>query len=399
NIPIFYFFNELFAYLLIVIDILYLIMYFIIKNHLFKYNTSANIIIGIFFVHMLSIPSMNGNDTFVMNWIILYPIVVFGLKNHKESLVHSGVFLIIFYLMFFTSLLHESYTMLDVVMVGMMYLVLTILLYMIIKNMELKENELQELNSTLETRISEAVSDINEKEKLIQQQKQFAQIGEMISMIAHQWRQPLNIITLNTAKLETTILLSDDIDKEDIVQISESINKQSQYLSQTIDDFRNFFKQGKDRNRFVVADMIQNTLKLSDRLFNDNNITVEKNIKTSKDIFSFESELMQALVNIVKNAADALIELKVANPKVVITLVEENENIIISVSDNAGGISEAVSSNIFDPYFSTKSINGTGLGLYMSKIIVEEHCMGELSFANIEGGACFTIKLPFSIAS
>lgn len=348
-------------------------------------------------MHMLSIPIMNGNDTFVMNWIILYPIVIFGLKDHKISIVYSAIFLTVFYLLYFSSLLHESYRILDVCMVGMMYLVLTILLYMIIKNMELKESELQELNNTLGLRIAEAVCNIHEQEKFILKQNRLAQMGEMLSMIAHQWRQPLNIISLNTVKLETSLLLNNEMKNKDIKQISEAINQQSQYLSQTIDDFRNFFKQNKEVSRFVVADMIQNTLKLSESLFIGNNIVIEKNIETKKYISNFESELIHVLLNIIKNAADALIERKISNPKIVITLSGENENILISVADNAGGVSDAVCAKIFDPYFSTKSINGTGLGLYMSKIIVEDHCAGTLSFTNTKDGACFTIKLPLSI--
>ena len=219
NIPIFYYFNEPFAHLLIVIDISYLIMYFVISKHLLKYTSSSNIIVGIFFIHMLSIPAMNGNETFVMNWIILYPIVIFGLKNHIDSIIYSILFLVVFYVMYYSSLLHESYTFLDVSMVGMMYVVLTILLYLIIKNIELNEKELKELNSTLEIRISDAIKKNHEKEKFILQQNRLAQMGEMLSMIAHQWRQPLNIISLNTVKLDASVLLNDVVDKENIKQI------------------------------------------------------------------------------------------------------------------------------------------------------------------------------------
>lgn len=397
NIPIFYYFNEPFAYLLMVIDISYLVMYLIIKNHLLKYTTSSNIIIFIFFIHMLSIPAMNGNDTFVMNWIILYPIVVFGLKNHIDSIIHSILFLTVFYVMYYSSLLHESYGFLDVTMVGMMYVVLTILLYLIIKNIELNEKELKELNNTLEMRISDAIKKNREKEKFILQQNRLAQMGEMLSMIAHQWRQPLNIISLNTVKLDAAVLLNDAIDKENIKHISEAINKQSQYLSHTIDDFRNFFKPNKGASSFVVADMVQHALKLSESIFSQNDIVVKKYIDVKREIFSFESELIQVLLNIIKNATDALVESDKADKQIVISISEEDDGVLISILDNAGGVADMAISKIFDPYFSTKSIKGTGLGLYMSKIIVEDHCEGALSFYNAKDGACFNIKLPFSI--
>lgn len=397
NIPIFYYFNEPFAYLLMVIDVSYFVMYLMIKNHLLKYTTSSNIIIFIFFIHMLSIPAMNGNDTFVMNWIILYPIVVFGLKNHIDSIIHSILFLSVFYVMYYSSLLHESYSFLDVTMVGMMYVVLTILLYLIIKNIELNEKELKELNNTLEIRISDAINKNREKEKFILQQNRLAQMGEMLSMIAHQWRQPLNIISLNTVKLDAAVLLNDAIDKENIKHISEAINKQSQYLSHTIDDFRNFFKPNKGASNFVVADMVQHALKLSESIFSQNDIVVKKYIDVKREIFSFESELIQVLLNIIKNATDALAESDRRDKKIVISISEEYDGVLISIEDNAGGVPDVAISKIFDPYFSTKSIKGTGLGLYMSKIIVEDHCEGVLSFFNTKEGACFNIKLPFSI--
>jgi len=166
NIPFFYFFNEPFAYLLILIDLSYLALFFIVRNNYLKYNVSTNIIIWIMFVHMLSIPIMNGANTFVIAWLVLFPIVPFSLKSHRVGLFYSILFLVVFLLFFTLSLFHDSYNFTHIGMICMMCLVLISILFFILKALELKEKELTEFNSNLKNKIAQAVEEIKSREEI-----------------------------------------------------------------------------------------------------------------------------------------------------------------------------------------------------------------------------------------
>ena len=218
-------------------------------------------------------------------------------------------------------------------------------------------------------------------------------MGEMISMIAHQWRQPLAAIssTAGTMQIKSSM---DKYDKDYFIERLEEIGEFSQHLSTTIEDFRNYFMVNKKKNIFNVEDTIKSALKLSDSFFATENIILETNLDSNLTIESYENELLQVFVNILKNSRDALVENNIETPKIIISLVEtEYKDIKITLQDNAGGIPDEIKDKIFEPYFSTKSKNGTGLGLYMSKSIIEDSCNGTLSFENIDNGACFTILL------
>jgi signal transduction histidine kinase len=216
-------------------------------------------------------------------------------------------------------------------------------------------------------------------------QSRQAQMGEMISMIAHQWRQPLNAISaaINVIKLKAF--------KKDcnFLDITDKIQTQINYLSSTINDFRDFFKPQKEKRITNFKKIVEKALILIGDSLKNKNIEVKLNIKEVKDFLSYENELIQVVLNLFKNAEDILVEKNIKNPQIIVDIDKD----ILSIEDNAGGIPEDIIEHIFDPYFSTKDKNGTGLGLYMSKIIVEEHCNGELKVENTKQGAKFTIRL------
>jgi signal transduction histidine kinase len=172
------------------------------------------------------------------------------------------------------------------------------------------------------------------------------------------------------------------------------INTFVHYLSKTIDDFRNFFKSDKQKSVFKLEDLINKTLNLSAHLIRTNDIVVVKNYdNTLHELYNYDSEITQVFLNIIKNSIDAIMEKQIEKPRIYITIKKNRVgNQSVSIEDNAGGISESIISKVFDPYFSTKDKNGTGLGLYMSKIIIHEHCNGVLSVDNGEAGACFVVE-------
>ncbi len=254
-------------------------------------------------------------------------------------------------------------------------------------SLDIFSQEMREAVDELET----AHKEVEKKDKLMFQQSRFAQMGEMISMIAHQWRQPLNFIGTTTAAIQFDVFF-DKLDKDELLKHTDNIAKQSQYLSDTIDDFRNFFRNDTGVETTSYAELIESVLNIIGESIESKDIEIKKDLKSTTKFTTFANELKHVVINIIKNAEDILIENKVKKPFIKIETYEESENKILAISDNGGGISQEIMLKIFDPYFSTKTKkNGTGLGLYMSKIIVEEHCGGLLQVSNSGDGAVFEI--------
>lgn len=244
------------------------------------------------------------------------------------------------------------------------------------------------------------INELKEKEAFILQQAKMAAMGEMIGMIAHQWRQPLGAIASSSIGIITKMKLQKmkgkDLSNEELFEFIlmklERINSYSKTLSETIDDFRNFFNPHKKKEQFCVREIADRALSIVEPMLHSKNIEVRVDL-ASVAIECYKNELLQVFLNLLKNAADALEENEVKKPHISIHTQESDEKIIIHISDNAGGVPEDIIESIFFPYFSTKSQTGTGLGLYMSKVIVEEHCMGKLSVRNTDEGARFSIEL------
>ncbi|WP_455756340.1 ATP-binding protein [Sulfurimonas sp.] len=231
------------------------------------------------------------------------------------------------------------------------------------------------------------------KDKQLLQQSRMAQMGEMISMIAHQWRQPLNMISISTASIQFDVLFN-KTNTDKLNKTLDGIAEYSQHLSDTIDDFRNFYKTDKQIDVELVQKSIARALKIiRDSLLSDK-IEITESYKSRSKVSIFSNEILQVILNILKNSQDNFYEKKIKNPKIYISCQDSQDGVTINICDNGGGISENIMSEIFNPYFSTKGEkNGTGLGLYMSKVIIEDHHKGTLEVNNTNDGVCFKIKL------
>jgi len=261
------------------------------------------------------------------------------------------------------------------------------------KNLQELANILIDANKNLEEKIKEELQVIREKDKQLLQQSRLAQMGEMINMIAHQWRQPLSAISATTSNINFKLMF-DDIDKDELTKEIELISQYSQHLSSTIDDFRNFFKENKHKQKIDTQTLIDETLHIARVSIENHKIKIKTNLCCNKEIVTYANEVKQVLLNLLKNAQDALLERDVQDPYIEIgTLCGENDQTYIYVKDNAGGVPSDIKDKIFEPYFSTKlEKDGTGLGLYMSKTIIEDHCGGKLYVENEKDGAKFVIK-------
>ena len=253
--------------------------------------------------------------------------------------------------------------------------------------------ELQHLNQTLEKKIKEEVEKSRKKDRLLMQQTRLAQMGEMINMIAHQWKQPLNAISATASGLR----LRNSLGKYDQKFFDEQLGKIEEYtkhMANTIEDFRNFFKPTKKMEEVSLENLIDNALTIMNFSLNNHNIKIVKIYQNPTKIKTFANEIKHVILNIIKNAEDALVERNIEDKCIKIKTYKKDKCHIIEIEDNANGIDEKIIDRIFDPYFSTKKKKGTGIGLYMSKIIVEEHCRGELEVQNTSQGALFRISLP-----
>ncbi len=260
--------------------------------------------------------------------------------------------------------------------------------------LEEKSKLLKELNDGLEERVKEEIKKQQKQEQLLIQQSKLAAMGEMIGNIAHQWRQPLNALSLVLQNINFAYEM-DDLSEEFMHKSMDKANLLTNTMSKTIDDFRNFFKPNKQEVEFFISDAIKNAISLIESTFQHHNITIESKINDDANIKGFPNEFSQVVLNILNNAKDAIIENNIGSGKVLINVEKIDNKATISVIDNAGGIPNDILEKVFNPYFTTKEEGkGTGIGLYMSKNIIETNMNGKLLVENIENGAKFVIIVP-----
>jgi len=259
----------------------------------------------------------------------------------------------------------------------------------------LRESErmYRELSETLEVRVTEAVEELEQKNRMLILQGRQAIMGEMMSNIAHQWRQPLNMLGLLAQELQFTgrhgTLTGESMDTN-VKKTMEVI----QHMSKTIDDFRYFFRPEKQKIRFKVLDVLEKTLSLLEATFAAYQINTETVAAGDPVLEGYPNEYSQVLLNILTNAKDAFLSRDIAERSIVIRVYTEGDKSVVDITDNAGGIPQEIIDKIFDPYFTTKGPEqGTGVGLFMCKTIIEKNMGGALSARNTDGGAQFRIEV------
>jgi len=256
-----------------------------------------------------------------------------------------------------------------------------------------RQQQLAELNRTLERRVAEETRKNREKDCLLFLKSRQAELGEMIGNIAHQWRQPLNTIGLHVQDLAYTWQcggLGDDYLDNTVASVMQLLR----HMSQTIDDFRNFLRPEREVKQFSIGDTLDKTLSLVAETLKLSCITVA--IERKGELFATgnPNEFVQVLLNLLNNAKDVLVERRISQPRISVTLERRGKLAVVTVADNGGGITEDPVERIFDPYYSTKQgSKGTGLGLYIAKAIVEKSMNGRLSVRNTGEGAEFRIEV------
>lgn len=255
------------------------------------------------------------------------------------------------------------------------------------------KEQMEHINTKLEQRIEIEVAQRRQKEQLLIHQSRLAAMGEMIESIAHQWRQPLNVIGLAISNIDMKRQLG-ILDDTELQNNSEIITTNITFMSNTIDDFRNFFNLNKEQVAFKPIKPINDIFHLLSEQLHYSKITYAVHNDCNEEIYGVVNEFKQVILNIVNNAKDA-IAIHEEGGKIDIFLRCGKNHLFIDISDTGGGISSEIIPRIFEPYFTTKfQKQGTGIGLYMSKVIIEQHFGGKISASNNDLGAVFTIQLP-----
>jgi len=264
-----------------------------------------------------------------------------------------------------------------------------------------KKYKIKHLEVSFKERVNEVIKNLQKKEQLLQYKSKHAQINDVISVIAHQWRQPLSMISATIFSIRVKVkrkkfdLSTKDGQTEHIKYLEknlDNIEDHIKFLSNTINDFRNFYEPEKLKEMTNVNESIVKALKIIEIPISDNSIEIETELTSKKEVNIFKNELTQVILNILNNAEETFIREHISGAKISIYTYDRDTDVVIEISDNGGGIDSDIIQNVFDPYFTTKEDkNGAGLGLFMSKVIIENHHSGTIKVQNRDQGALFTI--------
>lgn len=356
-------------------------------------------------------------------WIFTYPIILLYFQEFKNGLYWFGFMLFMLIAAPLQNFIEINFSIFQVLYIAVVLIVIAAIVYFyqikmqeardlilqqrhmlldfnseLAKQVEKKTLELRELNENLEIKVQDKIEKLIEKDEILTTQSKQAVMGEMISMIAHQWRQPLSMITLQISNLEITRLLGNQVSADELYKTLSKISDTIIYLSDTIDDFQTYFHPNKEVSQIDIFELLQRAITFSEPRVKNQNIEIILAEKRGKVLVqTYANELLQVILNILNNATDVLTEREIEKPKVTLRVENKEEKVKIYIEDNAGGISKENLPRIFEPYFSTKGKNGTGLGLYMSQMIIEKQFGGEIRVESSSQGTTFTVEIPKKI--
>jgi C4-dicarboxylate-specific signal transduction histidine kinase len=259
-----------------------------------------------------------------------------------------------------------------------------------------KMDEAKDLIFNQQEQLQQQINELIQKDQLLTVQSKQAVMGEMISMIAHQWRQPLSTVTLSISDIQVKRMLGNALNEEQLDDTLQEISDTVVYLSETIDDFQTYFNPNKNINTISIKELLNKAMNFTQPRLKSSKITITLTLDIQKDeiIETYINELIQVILNILNNAIDELEKIESREPLVEITLVDEDDSFVLTIRDNANGIESENIDSIFEPYYSTKGKNGTGLGLYMSQMIMQKQFNSKIEVSSSSEGSAFSMRVP-----
>jgi signal transduction histidine kinase len=380
-----------FEFILLCINV---VLYCILRKSKERYGLVSMIVTAQFTLLLIVLIYVSSPQDMKHTWFFTYPIIILFFKNEKNT-IPWFIFLISMILIApFQPFFHTQYTFFQLFYLSFVLSIVSVIVYFY----KVKIDEARYLIGRQERLLIKKVEELTKKDKLLSIQSKQAVMGEMISMIAHQWRQPLSTVTLNISNLQVKRLLGEKMNEEEIYKALETISDTIVYLSDTIDDFQTYFRPNKEASAVDINALVQKSLGFVHPRLKKTDISLCFATKEKIMVNTYANELIQVLLNIINNAVDEFISREVKVPQLIIDIKDKEENIYISISDNAGGISSENIDTIFEPYFSTKGKNGTGLGLYMSQMIMQKQFQTAIEVQSDKDGATFTIIVPKKLA-
>ncbi|MDQ7042934.1 MAG: HAMP domain-containing sensor histidine kinase [Sulfurimonas sp.] len=316
-------------------------------------------------------------------WVFTYPVVLLYFQREKSSVYWVVIMITGLLIAPLQPYIEVSYTLYQVIYISIVLAIISIITYFY----QIKMDEARNL-------IKKQVDQLMHKDKLLTLQSKQAVMGEMISMIAHQWRQPLSTITLSISDLQVKKMLGKDIDDKYMDEALQNISDTIIYLSDTIDDFQTYFAPNKNISEEKITDIISRAINFIKTRIKSAKIELEYKQEDFGLIETYSNELVQVILNVINNAIDELVDKKIPNPKLSISIEENKRDFIITIKDNGEGISLENIESIFEPYYSTKGKNGTGLGLYMSQMIMQKQFNSKIQLQSSKDGTEFYIRVP-----
>jgi len=323
-------------------------------------------------------------------WIFTYPIVLLYFQNEKSAKYWLAFMVSMLLVVPIQPFFDVFYTMFQVVYLSVVLLIVSVIIYFYKRKMDEAKATILEQQQELKSQVEELTA----KDKLLSQQSKQAVMGEMISMIAHQWRQPLSTVTLSISDLQLKNMLGKEVDEEYRDKTLQEISDTVVYLSETIDDFQTYFSPNKELSHVTITEIVEKAINFTKARLDGSNIELKFSYESDEKIATYANELIQVILNILNNAIDELVEKKHSNPCICIDVKDNPDNYILSIQDNGNGISKENIDTIFEPYYSTKGKNGTGLGLYMSQMIMEKQFNSKIEIHSSDNGACFSMEIP-----
>lgn len=316
-------------------------------------------------------------------WIFTYPLLLLYFQNEKSS-IYWVIFMVVMLLVApLQPFVDVSYTLFQVVYISVVLIIISIIIYF-------HQKKIDEAKNTIKSQLWE----LTKKDRLITQQSKQAVMGEMISMIAHQWRQPLSTVTLSISDLQLKKMLGKEIDDEFMNKSLQDISNTILYLSDTIDDFQTYFAPNKNLSEEHICEIVNRAINFTKARLKGTDVSFELEVCDDGIIETYSNELVQVVLNIINNAIDELIEYKRENPKIIIKIVDKKDYFEILIEDNGRGILLENIEYVFEPYYSTKGKNGTGLGLYMSQMIMQKQFNSKIEVRSSKDGTGFMMQVP-----